>query len=179
MKKYDPSRGCDDEFLAAQNDELYTSLLAELKARSSNRWQYDKIDYCWTGKYADLDWHGYQGLHLDFIDDSKVRATVYTGKTVCPDEEHPEDDEIYCEIVCGCGYPGEWSGDDWFLTTEEPIEIATVLNPETLQLDAGATADALYDAAQKALENWDREMKLLDEACEAQYRESNPKEVRP
>lgn len=171
---FDPSRGADDEFLAAQATQLHQALLSELKNRTTGRWHYDQIDYCWTGKDADLDWHGYQGLHVDFIDDVQVKATVHAGKTVCPDEEHPEANEEYTEAVCGCPFPGEWSGDDWFLTTEIPTMVKTVLNEETGELDAEKTADALYDAAQAALANWDQEMKALDEICEAIHKQYNP-----
>lgn len=119
--------------------------MAELKQRTSGRWHWDQIDYCWTAKDADLDRHSYQDSHVDFIDDTKVRATDHTGKTVCPAEEHEEATDEIQAVVCGCGYPGEWSGDDWFLASETQIDVSTVLDPETSKLNAEATVDALYD----------------------------------
>src|SRR5260221_2579868 len=170
--------GIEQEFLDGQEGELYDALLAHLKKCSTNRWHYDQIDYCWTGKDADLEWHGYQGLHLDRVTDEKVKATVHCGKTVVGDDvclntprsarerEIRRAEEFYKqqaqEIVCGCNYPGEWSGDDWFLTNEVRIEWEVVLNPETGELDAEATTVKLDAAAEKALENWGREMKSMD-----------------
>jgi hypothetical protein len=160
----------EQEFLDAQNAELYEALMKELKERTTGRWHYDQIDYCWTGKDADLVWHGYQGLHVDFIDDRNVVATVHCGKTVCTDEEHPEADEEYQEAVCGCPFTGDWSGDDWFLTYEVQIEAPIRLSKVTGKLCAGATASTLYRRAQQALKDWDREMKYLDEVCTAIYK---------
>jgi hypothetical protein len=159
--------------LAAQNAELYEALMAELKQRTSGRWHWDQIDYSWTGKDANLDWHSYQDLHVDFIDGAKVRATVHTGKTVCRAEDHEEATDKIQEVVCGCGYLGESSGDDWFLTSEPQIDVSTVLDPETSKLNAEATVDALYGVAQQALEPWDREIKLLDEICDEIYKRYN------
>jgi len=77
---YDPSHGADDEFLAAQNEELYQALMTYL-SQERIRWQWDEIDYSWTGKDADLEIHGHQGLHIDKIDDTWVWATVHTSIT--------------------------------------------------------------------------------------------------
>ena len=182
-KNFDPSFGCDDEHIAAQNGELYDALIKELKKQSTNRWHYDQIDYCWTGKDADLAAWGYQGLHVDSIDDEWITATVHTGKTVCgddvcmnlpenlSDEDYDKARELYLEqafeVVTGCGCAGEWSGDDWFLAETYPIKIKTPLSPTTGKLGAKRAVAMLYKAAQKALEGWDREMGYVAKAIES------------
>lgn len=186
MKNYCPSQGADDEFIDQQNAELYDALKAELKANSANRWHWDEIDFSWTGKDADLEIWGHQGLHLDSIDDREVVATVHCGKTipgtdVClntpdnPDEKQLDKALSYyldqvTEIVCGCNIDlvqGEWDGDAWYMTGTFQVRAATILDPETGKLNALDTYLAIYKAAEEAVKPWDEEMTSLDQYIDA------------
>lgn len=167
-----------DKHLWPDEDYGYDAILKALKDRSTNRWQYKEIDCCWTGKDADLEWQGQQGLHLDSVDDEYAYATVHAGSTqagddVClnfPDDASPEEydkaREAYLEqmteVICGCGYSGEWSGDDWYITTEEKIKVPVVMSEDETEVNAEAIADALIAEGEKALANWEREMKSVD-----------------
>lgn len=166
-----------DRHLWPDEDYGYNEVLAELKKLSSNRWQWEKIDCCWTGKDADLEACGQQGLHLDYVDEEHAHATVHAGSTqagidVClnfPDtateEENDKARDAYIdqmtEVVCGCGYPGEWSGDDWYLTTEHQIKVPVVFNEDDT-VNAEATAEALITEGEKSLKAWDEEMSYVD-----------------
>jgi hypothetical protein len=148
----------------------FERLKAALNLADSGRWQWDEIDFCWTGKYADLDAWGYQGLHLDKVEDGRAYATVHTGKTIPGDDvtlnipDNITDDvyqrvrEIYLEqaqeAVIGCGYSGDWSGDDWFLTDSFQIVVPYTTPEETVI--------ALESAAMESLKEWEKAMGKVD-----------------
>jgi hypothetical protein len=103
-----------------------------LKERSTGRWGWDKIDCCFTGKDADLEPWGQQGVELQKVVDGVAYCVahilaVVAGNEVClnlPVGISEEDEEkalgVYMdqaqEIVVGCGLGGEWDGDDWVLS---------------------------------------------------------------
>jgi hypothetical protein len=172
-----------------QTDETHLhyhhALLSELENLDTGRWQYDEIDCCWTGKYADLDSSGYQGLHLDRTDDKFAYATAHIGKTFCGtdvtlnvpqwvDEENSGDTyqrviSVYMdhaqEIVCGCNVPGDWSGDDWFLSDTESCRVPLVFDGDG-QFDPAATATALIAECENALKGIEKELVLADQMME-------------
>jgi len=142
------------------------------------RWQWDVIDLCWTGKDADLETHGHQGLHIDNVDEEFVYATVHALKTtagtdVCLNEPAGYSDaqsdkahEAYMEqaeaLVCGCGFPGEWDGDSWAITTSHKVKSPVFPNEDESGIDAEKTVAALQKTAEKSLADWDREMRYLE-----------------
>ncbi len=184
-------------FTSAHNDYLdpdrhnppedygYDGLLEALKKRDTGRWSYDEIDCCWTGKYADLDPHGYQGTHLDSVDDMYAYATAHIGKTFAGHDvtlnvprwvDEEDSGETYDkvrdifmeqaqEIVCGCSVPGDWSGDDWFLSDKVSFKVPVVLTKEG-EVDFNATADALVEEGEKALKPIEDELVLADQFME-------------
>jgi hypothetical protein len=184
-------------FTSAHNDYLdpdrhnppedygYDGLLEALKKRDTGRWSWDEIDACWTGKYADLDPHGYQGMHLDSVDDMYAHATAHIGKTFAGTDvslnvprwvEEEDSGETYGEVldifmeqaqevVCGCNVPGDWSGDDWFLTDTVSYKVPVVLTKEG-EVDFDATADALIAEGEKALADIEQELVLADQIME-------------
>ncbi len=165
-----------------EHNEVYEALVKKLKERDSGRWQWDEIDCCWTGKYADLDPWGYQGLHLDSVDDDYAYATAHIGKTFVGDDvtlnvpKWVDEEEsletldkvrdIYMEqaqeVVCGCNVAGEWDGDSWFMSDTAKFKVAIKYNKDgEPQLDD--VVDALVTEGEKALADIERELVLADE----------------
>jgi hypothetical protein len=165
-----------DKHLWPDEDYGFNGVLGALKKHDTGRWQYDKIDCCLSGKDADLEL-GYQGIQLNSIDDEFAYATVRSGKTVVGDDccfnlpDNASDelfekarqaylDQMY-EIVCGCGYSGYWSGDDWFISYEEQIKVPIILDEEN-GTDGEKTAEALLAEAEKVLKPFEKEMEYLE-----------------
>ena len=184
-------------FTSAHNDYLdpdrhnppedygYEGLIKALKKRDTGRWSWDEIDACWTGKYADLDPWGYQGMHLDNVDDMYAYATAHIGKTFAGSDvslnaprwvDEEDSGETYgkvldCfmeqaqEVVCGCNVAGEWSGDDWFLSDKVSYKVPVVLTEEG-EVDFDATADALIAEGEQAVKAIEEELVLADQIME-------------
>jgi hypothetical protein len=153
-----------------------------LKCYDTGHWDYDKIDVCLTGKYADLDPSGYQGFAITGLTDETITLTARIGKTFCADppdfnDMSESDDEILREyyleqsqeIVCGCNVPGDWSGDDWFLYDSIDATIPIIYDDD--EIDAPAMAAALVSAAEKALNPIADEFILADEIQTNVYRD--------
>ena len=60
------------------------------------------------------------------------------------------------EVICGCSVPGEWSGDDWYLSDKVEFRVR---GRKTL----GKTADAIVAKAHKVLAPLEKELRLADE----------------
>ena len=133
-----------------------------LKERSTGRWSWDKIDCCFTGKDADLESWGQQGVELQKVVDGVAYCVahilaVVAGNEVCLNLPvgTTEDDEggavdAYMdqaqEIVIGSGFMGEWDGDDWVLS--EAIYFSVVL--EGAEDPVGAICDLAEERLQDA-----------------------------
>lgn len=171
----DPERHTNNERI-----DVYNAVAAKLKERDTGRWQWDEIDCCWTGKYADLDPSGYQGLHLDSVDDEYIYATAHVGKTFVGTDvtlnvpKSVEDNEevldavrdIYMEqaqeTVCGCAVAGEWDGDSWFMSDSAKFKVAIKYNKDG-DPDIEAAVDALVSSGEQALAHFERELVLADQ----------------
>jgi hypothetical protein len=159
--------------------DAYAGILEQLKNRDSGRWPWDEIDCCWTGKYADLDDHGQQGLHLDKVDEQFAYATAHLGLTVCGSEvtlNIPEAAdrlvnglydgvlEAYLDsmegTVVGSSLGGEYDGGDWYLAAREEFRAPLVLNAEG-EVDCEATAEALISEGQQALKYAEEESVMV------------------
>jgi hypothetical protein len=178
---YDPSIGCDDEHLAAQSGELYDALIAGFKTWGKSGWEWDQIDFCWTGEYAYLERGiGRVGLHIESIDDSFVLATVHASKSIAgtevdlntpldaDDSELSKARNVYLENaqeivigshVSGHEFGGEWDGDSWYLTDAVTIKIPTL----TGKLRKQPMIKALIKAAYASLKVWTEQMELVDD----------------
>ena len=67
-----------DRYLyGADADTEYEAVRELLQEHSSNRWDYDRIDCCITGKDADLDAWGHQGIELKDVKDTKEGLVGY------------------------------------------------------------------------------------------------------
>lgn len=134
----DPDKYCTE---TSEAEFDMDALLTAAKKWDSGRWSWDRIHICLTGKNGDLDPCGQQGIEIVSCDDEGVLIRVHAGKTVAgldvslavdydTDEEHQaaldEYLDIATEIVCGTEYPGEWSGDDWYIHHSEDIRVAWV-----------------------------------------------------
>lgn len=166
-----------DQHLTSE-DYGFERVKNELKRLSSNRWRWDIIDYCMTGKDADLEPWGQQGLELSDVGETTAKAIAHIGKTFCgidvclnlpddiDDQTRDEVLELYLEqateIVCGCGVGGYWSGDDWYMSAEVPYSVPVVLTEDQTDIDPVKTAEALIDGMEKALANAQRELVLAD-----------------
>ena len=64
---------------ARQLIELKEAILAELKERDTGRWRWDRIHCCVTGKDADLEPWGQQGIELVSVNATTVTFYVHLG----------------------------------------------------------------------------------------------------
>jgi len=157
----------------------------ELKALSTGRWEWDKIDCCMTGKDADLEPWGDQGIELVSADEDKITCMArimktFAGDDVClntpwdlaPEAERERLEERAVsqyldaaqEIVCGCSVPGEWDGDSWVMSEAVEFSVPWVMSGDGVTPDYAATARSAALAADSALEPVVAELKLADDA---------------
>ena len=129
-----------DKYLAADCDEIR----AALREHCSGRWHWDRIDCCLTGKDADLEWHGQQGVEVKGADDEYAYCMLHIGVTVaghdvCLAREYETDAEYETavdqylesaqEIVCGSPLTGgEWTGGDWYLYGSYNFRVPLAVN---------------------------------------------------
>lgn len=154
----------------------YDRLLDVLQERSSGRWEWWKIHCCITGKDADLEPWGQQGLQLLRVDEHSVYLMAHGLKTfagldVCLNVPHGESsfdedrreaylDAMY-EVVSGDGWPGEWDGDSWIMSIEEPFFVGWYRKDDGT-IDFEATATRCVDACEAVLKEWEDAMRGLD-----------------
>jgi hypothetical protein len=180
-RDYDPA-------FDAPEDYGFDAIKAEMKLRSTGRWDWEKAHMCLTYKDADLEPCGQQALELVKVTEDTVFFKLHCGATIVGDDvclnlpkEIEEDDseegqdkfseirEIYLdqaqEIVCGCGYSGQWSGDDWWIECEVDLEVPVTLDANGAP-EVDDIVDAMEAAAQESIDQWEKEMgiahKMLD-----------------
>ncbi len=173
----DPDRaGLNDENWSVE----YGAIEKLLKEWSSNRWHWSRITYCLTGKDADLESHGQQGVELVSVNEDGVEFIVHGGKTVVGDEvclnltreQEADDTEFYkCrdaylkqmyEFVSGSASMGEWDGDSWYMTLREDASVPwSYLNDEVTP-DYEATCNAIIAKLEEVAAPWEAEMASLD-----------------
>jgi hypothetical protein len=157
----------ETEFQPAPSD--IAGIRQALETRDYGRWDWDQIDCSWTGKDADLEAWGDQGLHLDTITETEAVATVHILKTIAgddvclndPDESTEAEQykardlylELAQEIVCD-SLPGEWDGDSWILSDAQEIRVPLVRLADG-SIDSEKTADALIEAGESSCESWE------------------------
>ncbi len=167
-----------DRHLWPDEDFGYEAVLAALKEHDTGRWQYNQIDCCLSGKDADLE-SGYYGIQLKAVDDEFAYCVARMGKTVAGDDvclnlkPEQENDEAFFEkarqayldmmyeCVCGCGYSGNWSGDDWFLDYDEEFKVPIVMDDEN-GTDAVKTVAAILSEAEKVMAPFEKEMEHIE-----------------
>lgn len=160
------------------NDEIGPdNILAVLKGYDTGRM--DGVDCCLTGKDADLEPHGEQGIRIEGCDyKDTIFCKVELGKTfagsdVClnlpsglSNEEYDKLLGLYLEqateVICDCNVPGEWSGDDWYMSWDAGFSVELIVNDD-LEEDADATAKAIIDKANELLEPVEEELKIADD----------------
>jgi hypothetical protein len=128
---------------------------------------------CWPvlsfgGREADLEPDGCTGIQaITGADEGSLTVKIGGHKTVTPrvlDGTSPLG-ELEQEIVCMFSqYPGDWSGEDWSFHTEQEIQVPWSESGDWDLEDAAATAQAIYDAANAALEPFRQNMRELAEA---------------
>lgn len=152
-----------------------------IEAAKWDSWNWHQIHICLTGKHADLDPCGQQGIEIVSCDDEGVLIRVHAGKTIAglgvslaadydTDEEYQAALEEYLaiatEIICDMGYPGEWTGDDWYIRHSESVKVPWVIASDEAY-DYAQTVANCVRAAEVALKEWDAAMLVADDALNA------------
>jgi len=173
--------GCNDE--REYEDDMFNKTKKALNDKNSGRWDWDKIDNCWTWKDADLEPWGHQGLSLAGVTSTHEGVTIkfvvhgaktFVGHDVCLNlPKHAEEDEkiyekvlkYYMEhaennIMC-LASSGEWDGDSWYMTYENEIELKFPIQFDEDE-DPGKWAEELISAAKEDIKGWSDEIELGD-----------------
>lgn len=165
---------------------VFDNILTALKKYDTRRWDWKKIHCCLTGKDADLEPWGDQGIELVTLSEDTVTITAHgyksiTGQEVClnfPEGLDENDDatfekyrEIYLthaqHVVCGADSDGTWDGDDWGLTFEE-TETISLREPDPALADDDyydLVAKDIIAKAEERLAPWEKDVSLADELC--------------
>ena len=176
-----PSMAWDEHIAgedAAEIGRMQDWMEAELKKLSS-RHNTECFPICSFGwKEADLSTQGCCGIKLvqmNSYDDWRV--TVSGHKTLCSptedlefeisDRDKETIDTVAQEIASGCGYPGEWTGDDWCLHFEETFLVPW--EEEDSDKELWRNAVAIYDTALKKCRPFEEAMELAHEMMNGLY----------
>lgn len=156
-------------------------LLAELKDRDSGRWRWDRIHCCMTGKDADLDPWGQQGIELTSVNTTWVSFYVHCGITYVgtdvslnlPPEiekcDYKSDKALdaYMEqaqgVVCNSPGTGSWDGDSWYFSDQITCRALVRYKAFTSDFDVTGTVDAMIEKFHQVVESWDREASGVNE----------------
>lgn len=175
-----------DKHLYGDDDgigSLFEDVLSVLREHDTGRWAYADIHCCLTGKDADLDTHGQQGLQLlkvaDAGDTYTATLRLHCGVTVpgtdvslnvpdgISDAEYEERREHYLDIaqeaVCGFGASGDWSGDDWYLHSEQDFVVPIPLDDRD-NVERDVLWARIADAYAKEVADWDRECEFMQDS---------------
>jgi len=178
-----PPGAADDPYAPYNQDEVddmaehdCEALRKRLRELSTNKWRWDRIDYCATGKDADLEPWGRQGVEVVCCDDTRADCIAHIGKTFSgldvalnlpfdtTDADIDRAMEIYldqaAEVICGCNVAGDWDGDAWYLS--ESIDFSVDLVFTDSELDVDATAAAIVERLSRVLEPVEKELVLAD-----------------
>lgn len=175
----DPDRQihCADD----SGDDL-DDLLAALKDHDTGRWDWSEIDCCLTGKDADLEPFGNQGIKILHFEEDTVHCVAHVAKTfvggeVCLNLPYGSSDdaievarEAYLEkaqdVICRCNMVAvEWDGDDWFASFKDEFCVKIVYTSEN-EPDYDATARAIIDKANEIIEPIENELIATDETLD-------------
>lgn len=168
---------------AAPSEEQYDlyHLCEALATHDTGHWEWDRIHCCLTGKNADLESWGQQGIELLSTDNTHVVAQVhlYTnipGEEVCLNlpVEVEENDDAYlaavaaymgqAELIVHGAYPilrGEWDGSDWDLFNAVEFVVPWIRDGDGI--DYATTAQKVVDAANEAVKPLEEESILAHE----------------
>lgn len=164
--------------------EGFDGIKAALVEIDTGRWDWDRITCCLTGKNANLEPCGYQGIELIEATRGGVHFVVHGGKTFTGDdmslnlsEQDNEDEEVYeraraafmeqAQLVIEGTYSGyggqggEWTGVDWFLTFEISSKVQWSRRKDG-SIDYARTASRIHDRALQIIKPWEDEMILAD-----------------
>lgn len=115
---------------AAALGDFVVKVEAVLRLRSGSRNQRCFPVCSFSGKDADLDPEGCIGIRkITGLSEDDITVEVGGHKTVCPPNRQDMAD-VACELVCGCGYEGEWTGEDWTLHFTEEVTVNYVWSDE-------------------------------------------------
>ena len=176
--------GAADDPMAPYNqvdegDYGLEDLRAWLNKAGTRRWKWEKIAHCLTGKDADLEPWGQQGIEVQSCDDETVYCTAHFYKVVPGTEitlNTPDDISEECyekaletymeeaqEIVMGTTLRGEWDGDDWCFSESIEFTVPWVLGKDGVP-NIEETGQKVIYAGVEALKEVEAESLLLDEA---------------
>lgn len=184
---------CRATFPAYLCDEKLFKLVAEIRGALRERNEGRNLD-CWPlcsfgWKDADLEASGCTGIKaIVGVQEDRLEIAVGGHKTVsggdCLETEDERIVEHYNEIaqdlVCGCGFSGEWTGDEWVVSWTDTIAVKVVHYQDQARgddVDPAATATAIIHAAQSHVEAFEESMRTLSEQLDCLYNECmNPQE---
>jgi hypothetical protein len=165
-----------DKHLWPDYDDTPLSDVKEmLRSHSTERWDWDRIDCCMTGKDADLSPCGQQGIEVLRCSDTEAECVAHVGITVPGDEATLNCDEDDCEeelnhylaiaqeIVCDLPGSGYWSGDDWYCSDEIPFTARLYFNDDD-SIDNDRTWQSICDAFDVAVKAWDEAASAASDA---------------
>ena len=176
-----------DRFLGFANDEfgsICEDIRAELRKQNGKRWDREQIDCTITGKNADLEPWGHQGVEVVRCDDDGVhcKAHIYkffAGYGVClnfqpeienDDEAWEKAREAYLdqanEIVAGCAVAGEWDESDWVMDDSVDFTIPWETDDDDDEPDVARIAQTITTVAQDELIPLEQELTMADEFLE-------------
>ena len=156
------------------------ALLQAAKEFDTGRWDWEPIHLCLTGKDADLEPWGQQGIEFVSCDEDNVHIVVHGYKThvgtdvslnLPPEIENDDEKydaalEAYLDaaqaVICGNGWPGEWDGDSWYMTFREEASVPWVYADDGVTPDYPATVQACIDKANEVIAPWEKAMAADD-----------------
>lgn len=143
------------------------ALVKALRDLSTKHWKWNRIDCCLTGKDADLEPHGQQGIEVlrDSLDDDLIQCrghllTCIPGTDVALDCDSDDEDDYQKKldsylslaqqtVIDLCPGSAEWDGDSWICSGVVDFSVPWLEGDNCL--DYVATANAIVAAAEVAL----------------------------
>lgn len=176
---FDPDHHAGGNNMAREQEELAKPIEDMLSAHDTGSWDYGSIDCCLTGKDADLETWGDQGLQLIAVSEEKIRVRIYLMKTydgtdVVLNKDIDWDDydqhskaideylEQAQEVIFGIPYDIDQSGDGWCISHEEDVEIDYIVDADG-EADVEAIWESLGKAFEPIVDRWERENKMADD----------------
>lgn len=161
--------------------EMVKAIRAALVERNGGR-NLDCWPLCSFGwKDADLEASGCTGIKaICGVQEDRLEIEVGGHKTIgdgsCLETESQglvdHYNEIAQDLVCGCGFGGEWTGDEWVVSYSDKIAVSVVNYQDEARgsdIDPVATAHAVIKEAHTRTEAFEAAMVELSERLNCLY----------
>jgi hypothetical protein len=85
---------------------------------------YGRKQHGLNGKDADLSAGGQNKIKTAFWFEDHIEISGHRYASIVPSENWTEEQKDSAqEMVCGCGYPGEWDGDYWIVGEDYRLNV--------------------------------------------------------